>query len=194
MTPALSAGGKPSALVAAALGEALAQAEDRLAPSTAAGNGRISPSGATTSQSMRRDSSSGGSSAMGAVISAADWSKGEKVAYERLYSEYQAQSPTAAGRFFDRSGLPERALSTILALAAPDAGPQEFWMCCRLIGHCQALQGKERNRVLLETGSGDIAGETKMLDAYLRERCMHRLPPQLPNFRRRPLAAPVSAT
>lgn len=149
-------------------------------------------------RAMRREesgaSSGGGSpSSMGGALSAADWSKGERVAYDRLFGEFQSLSPGSSGRFFDRTGLPQLALAKILELTMPDRGPQDFWMCCRLIGHCQALHSKERNRALLETGVGEVAGEEKTLEAHLRERCMHRLPPQLPNFRRKPPGATFSA-
>mmetsp|Transcript_174168 Transcript_174168/g.558495 ORF Transcript_174168/g.558495 Transcript_174168/m.558495 type:complete len:387 (+) Transcript_174168:120-1280(+) len=132
------------------------------------------------------DSRTGGTSptagaSEGAALEALEWSRAEQSSFEKLYSDFHPQN---AYVFFERSGLPKCALDTIWRLADPSSGRSDFWVACRLVGHCQALQRNAKNQSFLETGEATIAGKTKTLEAELMER-RGKVTPVVPDFRRR---------
>lgn len=91
-----------------------------------------------------------------------------------------AGPPEQYPNFFDRSGLPRRALKEIWQVANPETKPvlgaPEFWLSCRLVGHCQAMQGMQGMPQLLE------AGGPQLHDLLKGERCKGTSPNPLPNF------------
>lgn len=117
----------------------------------------------------------------GVALEALEWSRAEQSSFEKLYSDFHPQN---AYVFFERSGLPKCALDTIWRLADPSSGRGDFWVACRLVGHCQALQRNAKNQSFLETGEATIAGKTKTLEAELMER-RGKVTPVVPDFRRR---------
>jgi len=83
--------------------------------------------------------------------------------------------------FLGRSGLPRRALKEIwmIGVGAHDGkraiGLAEFSMCCRLVGHCQALQTDNSSAKMFNEGG-------RTLRKYLQSNCMNTPPPALPTF------------
>lgn len=105
------------------------------------------------------------------------WTEEEKALYARLW---EAAGPSHEHpRFFVQSGLSRAALKEIWSVANPAYKSQlsqdDFWLCCRMIGHCQANLDSVEMRATLENGGEE-------LHTLLEEECMEEPPDILPEF------------
>ena len=110
----------------------------------------------------------------------ASWTAHERKAYRQHFRVSGAPDSAKAAQYFALSALPRRALREVWAVTNPVAmsiEPAAFDAFCRLIGHCQAMEGDADMLALLREGG-------RPLRLFLREQCLCVPPPRLPDFSR----------
>lgn len=104
------------------------------------------------------------------------FSQDEEAIYPRILAD--AGTPQNYPAFFERSGLPRQTLKEIWEVANPEAKPwlgtTEFWLCCRLVGHCQSIRDSPGVLQLLEIGGPELN--------RVIIQCLNAPPKQLPRF------------
>jgi len=112
----------------------------------------------------------------------------ERASYSEIFdraTRAAAGDKLVTAQFLATSCLPRRALKEIWVVGNPELKPalgrEEFSRCCRLIGHCQAVQRGQQQQPRRELEEG---GRT--LRALLQDRCLGSPPPGPPEFHAMP--------
>jgi len=93
------------------------------------------------------------------------WNEEERATYQRLFERLlekgaMPESPQIIVGYLARSGLPRKTLKEIWQISNPELraslGLEEFCICCRLVAHCQAMQGEEAKALLMEQGGAPL--------------------------------------
>eukprot|EP00929_Paragymnodinium_shiwhaense_P116679 TRINITY_DN8646_c0_g1_i2.p1 TRINITY_DN8646_c0_g1~~TRINITY_DN8646_c0_g1_i2.p1 ORF type:complete len:814 (-),score=177.24 TRINITY_DN8646_c0_g1_i2:161-2602(-) len=158
-------------------------------PASGTGCGVASIAGTTAAASSTAHTAAG---ARERSSSTSAWSAGELEAYAAYFqraggsrcgpAEGKVEVADAA-RFLASSGLPRPALKEVWELASQSSHKDsqqswnvaQFWMACRLIGHCGAMQSDPRYGATIAQGGPP-------LKALLKDKCTHSAPSQIPTF------------
>jgi len=122
-----------------------------------------------------------GSAALSARLQPSNFTEEEKAAYKEAFRESGAPDLQCVGRYLGRSGLERKTLKAIWQVGSgvygnrSAFGSDEFFVWCRLVAHCQAMQQDATKVQLLAEGGRPLG---RLLLAY----AVGTPPPRLPSF------------